>query len=245
MLLQGEQRLIRLLDVQSFLEQRNSPTAQNSMRHGIYIRAVLLPYIYTYGKNVCLWGLCCSDAWGMLAGERGRGGFLLFSFILERTDLNTFSIPSSNTSHMLLVMWGPQHKPSKLLGKVASLPWWSFPAAVTGQKNKSGFESLSSVSPNLSTKPYPGPCNESLDSHDLQAISGVFISLGAPLGLEGSVFVDLIWLHAFRTAAARYMVLTLMQFPAKWVFPEWFPKQCQPRHLYFLLRFFLPPPPSH
>lgn len=62
MLLQGEQRLIRLLDVQSFLEQRNSPTAQNSMRHGIYIRAVLLPYIYTYGKNGCLWGLCCSDA---------------------------------------------------------------------------------------------------------------------------------------------------------------------------------------
>lgn len=37
-----------------------------------------------------------------------------------------------------------------------------------------------------------------LDSHDLQAISGIFISLRAPLGLEGSVFVDLIWLYALQ-----------------------------------------------
>lgn len=73
-------------------------------------------------------------------------------------------------------------------------------------KNQSVYDSLNSISSNLSKEPYPSPCNEALDSHDLQALSDVFISLWAPLGLEGSVSVDLFQLPALQTTGAHYNV---------------------------------------
>lgn len=143
-----------------------------------------LPYIFTCDvSKCCLWGLwfsdCNRDCWlvrnAYLRGMGRRKYFHGISLCYFPSLLYKRQIWTNFRSHLVphfTQFWlceGAQHKSSKLSKSVRPACPDELSLGLSLVKRQICFWEASSITSKLSKEPYPSPCNEFLDSHDLQA----------------------------------------------------------------------------